>query len=557
MKTQTILQVATILGTTLLLSACGGGNDSSAASTAVVNTAELTAETRRFTQDVPGFPLAEPLHVSLMGRHMGFTDWEDMAFWQAFTEATNIHFEFNTPPHLDMDTHLNLALATGNLPDVLFGLTLSPAVQIEQGTVGAIIPLQDLIANYAPNLTQLLDQNPIIRNSITAPDGNIYSLPTINLGFHGTWPIGPVYYNGMWLQALDAQIPTTLDEFTDLMFRFRDEIPAYLGVDQVFPISATDGFQHLRRWMLSFFGISNGGTVTGEIEAIDGVVRHASTTDNYRAFLEWMHMAFSEGLTHPELFSLANDHQDALGRANMIGFFQTWHSHWFLGTPDEQGFDNPMLRALRSDYSPHGVLPMAPGFGVGALSISSSVPDPGSLIRAFDFFYSEEGAAFLDFGPEGHLWVWEDHAVTGEPVRVYHPDVDLEDGARRGRFAPVFGFPGPTLLPADAPRILRSNDEPVTEAFNAFLRSETDQTIAIYGRVPVPPIMLTAQEAESIALINADLALEIAMVEAQFISGLRPLNDTTWAEFQATLVNIGVEEVVTIWQTALDRWNAQ
>jgi len=528
--------MAVIIG---LLAGCGG------------NISQNAADDGQFSLNLPGFPLSQPMTVSIMGPHAGVVDWDEMPFWHAISEATNMNFQFTTPPNQDFLTNLNLAFAADNLPDVLFGASLTATHQIEHGAVGTLIPLQDLIRTYAPNIQNVLDAHPHIRNSITAPDGNIYALPTINLGFDAIWPVGPVYYNGLWMDALGAEVPRTLDEFTALMFRFRDEMPEILGVDRVWPISATDEMVWLRVWMLSFFGMTSRA-----IEATDGIVVHNTTTDAYRAFIEWMNMLFNEGIVHPEIYSLSGDQHNALGASNLVGFFQSWHSYGFLQTDQEQALRNPMLRPIVSEWSPNGVLPRSPGFSIGQLAITSNAQNPGEILRMFDFLYTEEGAVFANHGPEGHWWVYDTHAVTGQQVRVLAPGVDPEDGMSRGRVTPFFGFPAPQLIPPYVPRVLDHVNIPIEATFVEFLESETRATMEAYGKVNFPPTMLLQDEADIIAVINADLNLEINMREAQFITGITPINDDTWADFQDTLVQIGINSLVEVWQAAHDRWLA-
>ncbi len=43
-----------------------------------------------------------------------------------------------------------------------------------------LIPLEDLIDQYAPNLKKVMEKYPNIKSSITAPDGHIYALPGID-----------------------------------------------------------------------------------------------------------------------------------------------------------------------------------------------------------------------------------------------------------------------------------------------------------------------------------------------------------------------------------------
>ena len=551
MKKKVILLMACFITLLVVLVACGennatdGTDSGTTASTDVMGTGGSGGETTN-ALGISGFPLAESIDVHVMGRFIE-TPWEDMPFWRVLSEETNINWTFNTPPSSDFVEVLNLTLVSQDFPDVFFGSALTAGQQIELGEDGVLLPLQDLIREHAPNIQRLLDENPHIVNSITAPDGNIYALPTFNQSFDAIWPVGPVYYNGTWLQYLDAEVPRTLADFEDLMFRFRDEMPEILGVDRVFPISATDSMVWLRAWMLSFWGMTTRG-----VQATDGVVVHNVTTDAYRAYLEWMNMAFEERLLHPEIFTLTGDQQSALGNDNLIGFYQAWHSHHLLGTDEAQALDNPFIRPVTSEWSPEGILPRSPGFSFGQFAITYRAADPVAILRVFDYFYSPEGAIFADHGPEGYFWEYDTHAETGEQIRVRVHDIDTS----RGRFTPFYGFPAPNLIPNRMPRLYIDRYEETDETFQNFLRAETEATIGTYGRVAFPPAMLTFEEANRISIINADLNLEIDRLEAEFITGVRPINDETWAAFQSDLVRIGIGELVEVFQDAHNRWLA-
>lgn len=515
------------------LAACGTDAGTDGVATGVVNPT--------------GWPIVdEPITMSMMGPGVGLEDWENMPFFTYLNEATNVNWEFTTPPQGDFATHLNLAFNTGNLPDVIFGGGVSAAQQIDFGSQGIILPLQDLIAEYAPNLTALLDANPEIRSNITAPDGNIYAIPRVVRGVESYWMAGPLWFNGEWLEALDAEVPTTLDEFTALMFRFRDEMPAILGVDQVFPISDGGAMVWVRNWFLSAFGIT-----TRAQEVVDGVVHYGSMTDNYRAYLEWMNMAYNEGLLHPEIFTMSPEANSALGQNGQVGFFQSWYSMFFLGHTDEQGLSNPMFHPLTSEWSPTPVIPLSPRMSAGTFVLSADNPNPAAAVRWIDFFFSEEGAKFSFFGPEGAYY---DLATNdaGEEVMVYSANRDLDDVDFRGRVTPFFNFPAPHLLMDFPPVLHDANDEPNFD-FRNFLEQETQTKIVPYGRVPFPPTMLSQEEADQLAIINADLLGFLDQQEALFITASEPITDAQWAEFLATQEQIGVQTIIDVFQAAYDR----
>src|SRR5699024_4747309 len=107
------------------------------------------------------------------------TDYNELETIKEINRDKNINVEWQLSPGSDWETKRNLLMASGNLPDVL--LKVNPADVVTGGTQGMFIPLDELIEKYAPNFTSFLNENPIVRQAITAPDGHIYSLPLADL----------------------------------------------------------------------------------------------------------------------------------------------------------------------------------------------------------------------------------------------------------------------------------------------------------------------------------------------------------------------------------------
>ena len=90
---------------------------------------------------------------------------------------------------------------------------------IKYASQGMLIPLEDMIDEYMPNLKKILDENPQYRKQITAPDGHIYSLPTINElnpTTHDKW-----FINKTWLDNLGLEVPTTKEELEQVLLAFK------------------------------------------------------------------------------------------------------------------------------------------------------------------------------------------------------------------------------------------------------------------------------------------------------------------------------------------------
>ena len=91
-------------------------------------------------------------------------------------EKTGIRVTFTQLPATDAETKLNTIIASGDYPDALFDVrNITNAMLLEWAEEGIIAPVEDLIAEYMPNYSAILEQREDIRNATTAPDGHIYS----------------------------------------------------------------------------------------------------------------------------------------------------------------------------------------------------------------------------------------------------------------------------------------------------------------------------------------------------------------------------------------------
>ena len=96
------------------------------------------------------FPVSEePLEMSLIAPGTGLAEWKDMPTLQEYEKMTNIKWEYITPPMADFSTRLNLAFASGDLPDVIFAAgsqNLTRGMEVDYGSQGILLPLEDLLA---------------------------------------------------------------------------------------------------------------------------------------------------------------------------------------------------------------------------------------------------------------------------------------------------------------------------------------------------------------------------------------------------------------------------
>ena len=489
-----------------------------------------------------GFPIVdEEIELSLMAPGTGIAEWEDMPVLQEYAEKTNINFTYETPPLSDFQTKLNLAFASGDVADIIFGAgsnNLTPAMEVDYGQQGVLLPLEELIADYAPNIQKIFEENPEVKKSITTSDGHIYSLPMVTKETTASWYLGPMWYNGAWLEALEVdELPKTVDEFYDLLVRFKTGDPNGNGKADEIPLSDVK-MNSARPWLLGAFGIKEWG-----IEEIDGEVRYAPMTENYKEYLIFMNKLYEEKLLDSEVFSQSVEQKKANGQENRLGIFPDWHSYFTTGETQEEALDDPMFHPLTSKVSSEAVIPRNTGIKRGAFSITKNNPNPEATIRWVDYFYSEEGGDFMRVGSEGHMWEWTDE---GAGKRDYiEPPEGMSESDFHGGITPIFGIEPPIL---DMP--LKGFPE---KEFDKFIETETENKIEPFAEVPMPHVYLTTEEQDKVSSIEVDLQSYVEQMEAKFITGVEPLSN--WNDYVETIKNMNIEEYIQVYQDAYDRWD--
>lgn len=154
-------------------------------------------------------------------------DPDEMELFKRMEELTNVHIVWDQIPQAEYDEKKNLLLAAAasagsELPDGFFGkFSLSASDLVTYGSQGILIPLNDLIDQYAPNLKALFEAHPEIKSMVTAPDGNIYSTPYVQQGEDGTIASN-MMINVTWLERLGLEKPTTMEELKAVLTAFRD-----------------------------------------------------------------------------------------------------------------------------------------------------------------------------------------------------------------------------------------------------------------------------------------------------------------------------------------------
>ncbi|UOQ91891.1 extracellular solute-binding protein [Halobacillus shinanisalinarum] len=488
-----------------------------------------------------GYPIVdEQIKLTLFGPNIGITEWKDMQFFKEMKEKTNVTFNFKTPPSDSIETKKNLTFASGDLPDIFYGSSLTQEEQVKYGSQGLLVPLEDLIKKFAPNIQKMLEEKPDVRKAITTQDGHIYSLPYVNQSL--PWDRGPMWFNGEWLENLNVKkLPKTTEELYHLLKRFKTEDPNQNGKQDEIPLTGF-GIEDIRQWFLGAFGHLSDKRYPG-IEVIGGEVMYAPIQPGYKKYLTYMNKLWEENLLDHETFSQTDEQKNAKGKNNQVGLFSNWFPHFTLGGPSDST-DNPMMYPVKGPNVDEPVIPISTGIDEGQFSITNKNEHPAASIRWVDYSYDKRGSNFLHYGEEGGFWEWENKEGN---IRTHlEPPKGFESGEEyRGTLTPAYGIAAPTWF--------RKEDEKGwNDKFTQFTYSETEEKIRPYGQVPIPPVFLTKEESETVSRILSDLETYVVQMEAKFITGQKPLSD--WGSYVKTIKDMNVDQLVDIYSEAYKRY---
>lgn len=316
-----------------------------------------------------------------------------------FAEAakiTNVGLEVTiSKNNSDFTQAFNLMVAGGDMPDIV--MTYDPVSFSQLGEEGAFVPLNEYIDEFAPNVKKILNENPEIKERITAADGNIYYLPHIPGGVASTgW-----FIRQDWLDKLGLPVPENTEDLYNVLTAFRNQDPNGNGLKDEVPVFEDDSMNELfTLW---------GARPAWYIE--DGKVNYGPYTSSYKTAVENIVKWFSEGLIDREIFTRAGSPRERMLGDNIGGCTV----NWFGSTANY----NDSLKDIIPGFS---FVPMAPPSGV-VLSrrpisslygwgVSASSKNIELAIKYLDFWYSEKGSTMMNFGIEGTHY----DVVDGKPI---------------------------------------------------------------------------------------------------------------------------------------------
>ncbi|MEP1929857.1 MAG: sugar ABC transporter permease, partial [Roseibium sp.] len=214
---------------------------------------------------------------------------------------------------------MNLLIAQGDMPDIVGGHLIKQPVN-EFGPQGAFVPLNDLVAEHAPNIQAYWDSRPEVLASITAYDGNYYYIPYLPDGKYGrAW-----FIRQDWLDALGLEQPQNVEELEATLIAFRDNDPNGNGAADEVPYFARQ-WEEVNRLLTLWDARSSGSDTYHDFYiTADGSIAHPYAQDTYRDGISNIARWYEAGLIDAEIFTRGSSSRDFLLSENLGGLTHDW-----------------------------------------------------------------------------------------------------------------------------------------------------------------------------------------------------------------------------------------
>ncbi len=446
----TAILLSCILAITCLLSGCGGdGKKQGTVEVSEPGVLPLTEKKTELTVFVP--------------KQANIENFETNEFTKWYEEQTNVKINWEVASG-DPTQALNLKLASGDLPDIIYGFGFSKAQQLLYGQQGVFQDISDEIEEHGFYIKNMFESRPDIKEDLDV-NGAIYGLPRVEESPYAVYP-GCVWVYKPWIEKLGGELPTTTDEFYEFLVKIKNTDLNENGKNDEIPFAArgVTGTEGLERFLMNAFV----STADARISVIDGKVFFCADKEEYREGLRYMNKLYKEGLIYEDSFvvdrtrltSIGEDKTPILacGTGLWAGMFtiygsESWRIADYVSLAPLEG-PNGFRQSVQRDTD----------YGSNVqFVVTNACENPDLAVKWVDWFYNEENrvkahnkAGFRpakegEIGIDGQpaLWAqepvppnttgvttvqntaWNNFGVFYKPLETDLRTANLEEGPRR------------------------------------------------------------------------------------------------------------------------------
>ncbi len=556
-KKRHVTAVATLSALALALAACtGGGGDAGKQAPA---------------PEITGNP---PVTLSVFSPQFPDANLATNAFSKEMTAKFNITFKWQTTT-LDngpSKEKRQISLASGDYPALYMLIPwvdqFTQADLLKLSTQGVVLPLNDLIDKYGPNIKKALEANPEFKKMSTAPDGKIYGLPQWVDCFHCSYQ-DKLWLNSDWLKKLGLQQPKTTDDMRKVLEAFKTKDPNGNGKADEIPLSADTRDALIPYFMNAFIYDPQGTSGNNQSTLVlnNGKVDLQANKDGWKQGLTYLKGLYADGLIDKGAFTQNSDALLAQGNnadAPILGSATVLHPGIAVTIGSKDGRDKsydaipPLTGPAGSNFTGYN-FPSAPG-ATFVLTNKATPEMQVQAIKMLDYIFTQQGEMDALFGPKGQGYVnpGSGDVALDKSLKPLYKQVPVPAGAkpRNGNWSALAQYNNTAEFRASeavSTDVLTQAgyERRLFDATKLYQGHEDKASVYPYWRVWVDPSL-----SSELATLQTNIETYVQQNSLQFITGSKNI-DSDWDAYVKGLSGLGLDRYLQIQQEAYDKSGAK
>ena len=470
----------------------------------------------------------------------------ELVFWQNWETWTGVDVEWITTAK--EQTPL-LFLDKKTMPDMFFQASGLTNEQVnEYGQQGLLINYMDYL-DKLPNIAARYAEDPMLFDAVKDSEGNVY---TLTYYCNTTTMASNLFYvrTDMTKKAGIEKLPTTIEGFLEMCETLKEY---YKDVEGYVPMASNGaGTMAYNSAYSNFFFPAFGELMQAGIttNADWTEIEVGFATEQFKNYISFMHTLYAEGYMDPDCFVNESATTKAMTNEGKV----TMHPHATQLSKDhfESGeLDFQVMPAMTSQYQSEARWALPNNYIQGYYMISSTCSDLDAALAFMDALYSVQEDPLNEEGTVWGLSIW-----IGEMGVNFTVD---EESGKYVNLVPE-GYDAAAWSAAKGSGSGAYLDWPYVEDSGTGLmkKAEGDQKILRPDGVKIlytTFLKLSEEEQEIYNDAWTDIHNKVTEMNAAFITGQADI-EAEWDAYVNELYNMGLQEVIDVYQAALDRYNA-
>lgn len=329
--------------------------------------------------------------------------WWRYAEYRLAQKGINVKLNVTGANGAEAETGKALRLGSGNLPDIMWGFTMTgPEVVLYGDGDGVMLDFTPYLNETdMPNAYECSQTNGAEAFAASiSPKGKIYGMPYVvdrTLGWvAGTSPgFNCVWINSTMLEELGYEMPTTKEDLLTVL-RAAKEYETEDGKEMIPLLASDNGFLNMIvfAW-LGFYAADQAYGIQPGIK--DGAITLPVFTEEYKEYLEFFHTLYEEELISSEFFTMDGDTQKAYAKDGNFLIYAAGLNE--ISDVPEVFLQYTTLAPITFDEGVAPVASVAVPYTCNRVWASAKTEHPEEVVALLDLLYDDEAMMSYFYGP--------------------------------------------------------------------------------------------------------------------------------------------------------------